>query len=159
MDSSELLADTENETRASDSFDLSHMLKPSEIHEEEESINEPISDILNKSLSSSVPVLASHNAADNVTSGDELKNAALLHTSYSLPELQNSGDEDEKSEEASRRRIDPYKLKPRLMVALFDYDPAVSSPNVDSEVLFLSCDSIISYYLLFVITAINFVFI
>ena len=30
-----------------------------------------------------------------------------------------------------------YCLPPRRMVALYDYDPAVSSPNVDSEVRFL----------------------
>ena len=30
-----------------------------------------------------------------------------------------------------------YCLPPRRMIALYDYDPAVSSPNVDSEVRFL----------------------
>lgn len=30
-----------------------------------------------------------------------------------------------------------YCLPPRRMIAMYDYDPAVSSPNVDSEVRFL----------------------
>ncbi|XP_057295874.1 uncharacterized protein LOC130624310 isoform X2 [Hydractinia symbiolongicarpus] len=31
-------------------------------------------------------------------------------------------------------RIDPYKLQPLRMIALFDYDPTISSPNVDAEI-------------------------
>ena len=32
---------------------------------------------------------------------------------------------------------DPYKLIPKRMIALFDYDPTLNSPNVDCEVCFL----------------------
>ena len=33
-------------------------------------------------------------------------------------------------------KSDPYKLPARRMIALFDYDPTLNSPNVDCEVLF-----------------------
>ena len=131
-----------NETRKSDSFDLSHMLKPSKVvqsdNEENEPINEdgddnePISE-LNKSLSASVPILS----AASTTREDNANNENFLPTSYSLPELQNSSEEDDEGGSTGRKRTDPYQLKPRLMVALFDYDPAASSPNVDSEVGYL----------------------
>lgn len=123
-----------NDTRKSDSFDLSHMLKPSKMAHSDNEENEPISELLNKSLSSSVPVLSTATSAGTNNATEENgKNENFLPTSYSLPELQNSS-EDEEDGSTGRKRADPYQLKPRLMVALFDYDPAVSSPNVDSEV-------------------------
>ena len=126
-----------NDTRKSDSFDLSHMLKPSKIAHLDNEEDEPISELLNKSLSSSVPVLStSTSAAGKNNAKESSKNENFLPSSYSLPELQNSS-EDEEGGSTGRKRVDPYQLKPRLMVALFDYDPAVSSPNVDSEVITL----------------------
>ncbi|XP_066929551.1 RIMS-binding protein 2-like [Clytia hemisphaerica] len=118
--------DTKNK---SDSFDLSHMLKPSKVHSDEEDENPGLLSELNKSLSNSVPILSSSNQHED----DKTTNNENLPTAYSLPELQNSS-EDESGRDSGRKRADPYKLKPRLMVALFNYDPAVSSPNVDSEI-------------------------
>ena len=122
-----------NDTRKSDSFDLSHMLKPSKMTHSDNEEDEPISELLNKSLSSSVPVLSTVTSAGTNNAEESGKNTNFLPTSYSLPELQNSS-EDEEGGLTGRKRVDPYQLKPRLMVALFDYDPAVNSPNVDSEV-------------------------
>lgn len=34
-------------------------------------------------------------------------------------------------------KADPYKLVPKRVIALFDYDPTLNSPNVDCEVCFL----------------------
>eukprot|EP00794_Sanderia_malayensis_P014162 gene14162-15641_t len=43
-------------------------------------------------------------------------------------------DEDDKKYRYISERDSIYCLPPRRMIALYDYDPAVSSPNVDSEV-------------------------
>lgn len=139
--------------KTEDSFDLTFMVNKEndENGDAEESL--PVAEgflpvvehIGHYSISASAPSIAigSHDneKADaarqnaDTSSQDEksLISQSYLYASQSMPELHSDND-DHLEDGYHNDRIDPYKLPPQLMVALYDYDPAVSSPNVDSEV-------------------------
>lgn len=127
---------TENQTE--DSFDLTFML-------DKENGTTKKSPTVGKSLSASAPsIVIEEDVVEPSLTNQSVVNHSYLHASQSMPDLHSDND-DQLEDGYHNDRIDPYKLPPQLMVALYDYDPAVSSPNVDSEVgaqVFKSCPSV-----------------
>ena len=77
-------------------------------------------------VSQSMNNLSNQDSGSQLLFSEQAQANELDKRSVSMPDMPN---------EVSKP--DPYKLVPKRVIALFDYDPTLNSPNVDCEVCFL----------------------